>query len=270
MSHLNHDEFVLSYYAEPGLGTDRAEHLATCEACRGELARLAAVLDRVTPAEVPEPAEDYEARTWDRLQWRMRGERKRAAWPKWIAAAAVVALAFVTGLLWQRSSGVVEPSRVASTTTASTSVPAPAAPATTNPAATVVDSPARRLENSTRVLLVVVGEHMDESERILVELTNLPADGDTDITAERERAADLVASNRLYRASALERGEESVATLLDELEPVLLQIAHADSSLSADELRRIQKRVEAKGLVFKLRVVRADVNRDARTPSTNI
>jgi hypothetical protein len=50
-----------------------------------------------------------------------------------------------------------------------------------------------------------------------------------------------------------------VATLLDELEPVLMQIAHAPSQASADELRAIQKRVEAKGLVFKLRVVRADV-----------
>jgi hypothetical protein len=38
-----------------------------------------------------------------------------------------------------------------------------------------------------------------------------------------------------------------------------MQIAHAPEDVSADELRRIQKRVEAKGLVFKLRVVRNDV-----------
>jgi hypothetical protein len=54
-----------------------------------------------------------------------------------------------------------------------------------------------------------------------------------------------------------------VATLLDELEPVLMQIAHSPSRLSADELRSIQKRVEKKGLVFKLRVVRADVRATA-------
>jgi hypothetical protein len=255
MSHLNHDEFVLSYYGEPDLGTDRTEHLAHCEECRAELARLAAVLDQVTPVEVPEPGDDYEARTWDRLQWRLRGEqRKRGGWMTWIAAAAVLALAFVTGLLWNRRD-----------TSVTTAVKA------TTPAATPVAATAAQQQASRdRVLLVVVGEHMDQSERILVELTNLTPEGTIDITAERERAEDLLASNRLYRTSALERGEESVATLLDELEPVLLQIAHADSSLTADELRRIQKRVEAKGLVFKLRVVRADVNRDARTPSTNI
>ncbi|HJQ37014.1 MAG TPA: hypothetical protein VKB93_07740, partial [Thermoanaerobaculia bacterium] len=52
---------------------------------------------------------------------------------------------------------------------------------------------------------------------------------------------------------------ESVATLLDDLEPVLMQIAHAPTQMSEKELRSIQKRVEAKGLVLKLRVVRASV-----------
>ena len=257
MSHLNHDEFVLSYYREPGLGTDRAQHLEQCDECRAELARLAAVLDQVTPAEVPEPGDDYESRTWDRLQWRLRGEpRRRGGLTGWIAVAATVAIAFLAGVLWKSSSRRVDESaRVASNK-----------PSSATPVATAAQQQASR----DRVLLVVVGEHMDQSERILVELTNLTPEGTIDITAERERAEDLLASNRLYRTSALERGEESVATLLDELEPVLLQIAHADSSLTADELRRIQKRVEAKGLVFKLRVVRADVNRDARTPSTDI
>jgi hypothetical protein len=50
-----------------------------------------------------------------------------------------------------------------------------------------------------------------------------------------------------------------VATLLDELEPVLLQIAHGPAQMTPDELRKVQKRVETKGLVFKLRVLRADV-----------
>ena len=258
MNHLSHDEFVLSYYGEPALGPDRSEHLRSCDACREELASLSLFLDRVTPVEVEEPAGDYEARTWDRLQWRLRGERRKPpAWTKWLAAAAMIALAFVGGALWKSSRRVVESPSVASTT------------AGTPP----VDPAARTLAESQsrdRVLLVVVGEHMDQSERILVELTNLTPSGNTDITAERGRAQDLLASNRLYRSSALERGEESVATLLDELEPVLLQIAHAPDQVSAKELRAIQKRVEAKGLVFKLRVVRADVDRDTASRSTNI
>jgi len=259
MTHLSHDEFVLAYYGEPDLGPGRRDHLQECEECRSGLASLSVFLDRMTPIEVKEPPDGYEARTWDRLQWRLRGERKtRGVWKNWVAAAAMLALAFLGGVLWKSSRRqAVESPAVA---TATTGTPTPFA-----------DSPARRLEDSTRVLLVVVGEHMDQSERVLVELANLTADGDTDITAERDRAQDLLASNRLYRGSALDRGEESVATLLDELEPVLMQIAHAPDQVSAEELRAIQKRVEAKGLVFKLRVVRADVHREAiAARSTNI
>lgn len=254
MNHLNQDELVLSYYGEPDLDAGRRAHLEACEECRAALATLAAVLDRVTPAEAPEPGEDYEARTWDRLQWRMRGERrKRASWTKWVAAAAVIAAAFFGGLLMNRRAAV--PTQIAA--------------ATTQPATARTSTATQQQASRDRVLLVVVGEHMSQSERILVELANLSAEGQTDITAERDRAQDLLASNRLYRTSALDRGEESVATLLDELEPVLLQLAHAPDQVSSEELRSMQKRVEAKGLVFKLRVVRADVHRDAGTSTRN-
>lgn len=256
MSHLSQEEFVLSYYGEPELAADRSEHLAHCDTCIAELAGLASVLDRVTPVEVPDPGDDYEARVWDRLQWRLRGEKKRdpIKWVKAALIAATVAIAFLAGLLWAPGRRVDEPTSVATNTTTNTTTPL---------------AGSKTGADSTRILLVVVGEHFDQSERVLVELTNLTPDGKTDITTERERAEELLASNRLYRRTALDRGEEDVATLLDELEPVLLQIAHAPAEIGAEELRSMQKRVETKGLVFKLRVVRADVHRNAVT-STNI
>lgn len=258
MNHLTHEEFVLSYYGEPGLGDDRPAHLDTCEACRHELAALAAVLDRVTPLEVPEPAGDYESRVWDRLQWRLRGERRKSSgWMKWAAVAAMLAVAFVGGLLWNRRGE--GPAQVATTTSP-------------RPATTVGQRQQQQQQARDRILLVVVGEHFDQSERVLVELTNLDPEESTDIGGARARAEELLASNRLYRSSATDRGEGDVATLLDELEPVLMQIAHASDDMSADELRSIQKRVETKGLVFKLRVVKADVHRTTRVaaPSTSI
>ena len=52
---------------------------------------------------------------------------------------------------------------------------------------------------------------------------------------------------------------------------MLLQIAHAPEDVSGDELRRIQKRVEAKGLVFKLRVLRNDVQTTTpKLPQPNV
>jgi hypothetical protein len=242
--HLDQDEFVLAYYDEPGIAAQR-EHLAACGECRAELGRLASVLDKVMPGAVPEPAADYEARVWDRMAWRLRGERKAAARgsvTKWLAAAAVLALAFIGGLFWNRSNS--GPVQIANQ-------PSPTALAQPTASSTQ--------QQRDRILLVVVGDHFDDSERMLVELTNLtPTDG-IDVSAEQQRAEELLASNRLYRRTALDRGEDRVATLLDELEPVLMQIAHGPSQMTPDELRKVQKRVETKGLVFKLRVLRADV-----------
>lgn len=242
MNHLTQEDIVAAYYGEPG----SEEHLRTCADCQADLARLATVLDRVTAPEVPEPADDYETRVWERLRWRMRVEEKRekkTGWMKWTAVAAVTLLAFIGGLLWKRE--VAPVSQQARSTTQQPDNP-------TTPASS-------SQQQRDRVLLVVVNDHFDRSERVLVELTNItPTDGNIDIGAERAVAEELLTSNRLYRRTALDRGEESVATLLDELEPILLQIAHAPEDMPADELRRIQKRVEAKGLVFKLRVLRND------------
>jgi hypothetical protein len=256
MRHLTQEETVMAYYGE------RFEHLEGCDECRAELARIAELLDRVEAPEVPEPDADYESRVWQRLSWRLRGEKKRVKrneWLRWGAVAAVVAIAFVAGLLWKRgestSRQVVE--------------------STSNPSPNRTVSTTRRPEDSStqqqrdRILLVVISDHFDESERVLVELSNLKPEEGNDIGPERDRAEALLASNRLYRRTALDRGQEHVATLLDDLEPVLLQIAHSPSQVSASELRAIQKRVEAKGLVLKLRVVRSNVKSAAHIQQPN-
>jgi hypothetical protein len=246
-NHLTQEEFILAYYDEPDA---RRDHLDACEECRAELARLANVLNQVTPIEAPEPADDYEARVWDRLSWRLRGERKRTSreWTKWIAAAAMLAFAFIGGLLWNRR--YTGPVQIANR------------PSTTGAAQPVATTQQQR----DRILLVVVGDHLDSSERMLLELTNLSTKTDVDVTTEQQRAEELLASNRLYRRTALDRGEDRVATLLDELEPVLMQIAHGPTQLTPEELQKVQKRVETKELVFKLRVLRADVRATAVPP----
>lgn len=252
-THFTQDDFVLAYYDE-ALPAAQREHLTGCGECRAELARLANVLDRVTPDEIPEPDEHYEARVWDRLAWRLRSERKpaRGSFTKWLAAAAMLAVAFLGGLLWNRSnSGPVHIANASSTGTQEV-----------QPAGSVTQQQSTQQQRD-RILLVVVGDHLDDSERMLIELTNLTAKDDTDVSTEQKRAEELLASNRLYRRTALDRGEDRVATLLDELEPVLLQIAHGPSQLTPEELRKVQKRVETKGLVFKLRVLRADVRATA-------
>lgn len=253
MRHLTQEELIVCYYDEP----ERAQyvgHLADCEECQTELGRIAQLLDRVPVLEVPEPEADYEQRVWQRLSWRLRGEKKRdRMWTRWAAIAAVATIAFIGGLLMRREARrpLDEQTQIANRATQQPG----------NSATQVAQQQQQQVRD--RILFVFVGDHFDQSERILVELTNLPASGDIDISNERERAGALLASNRLYRRTAQDRGEEKVATLLDELEPVLMQIAHAPADVSSEEIRKLQQRVEEKGLVLKLRVVRADVRATA-------
>ena len=251
-THLTNDEFVLAYYGEPALGSRRA-HLEACGTCTTELAKLTEVLDQVTPSAIPEPEADYEQRVWQRLSWRLPSERKRlraASVIRWSAIAAAATIIFVTTALFMRRDAAVPEAIVA----------------TGGPTRSASEVARAEEQTRDRILFVVVSDHFDESERMLIELTNRDPETDPDLSSERGRAEELLVSNRLYRQTARDRGEEQVARLLDELEPVLMQIAHTPSQVTAEEVRAIQDRVEAKGLVFKLRVVKTDVRANTVPP----
>lgn len=261
MNHLSHEDLILAYYGDPAAANAR-DHAESCDTCRAELASIAAVLDRVPIEPAPNPGDDYEARVWQRLQWRLRGEKikeRRIApkWMAWTAAAAMAGAAVCTGVVWapRKDGKVRQEARIE----------------TTGAAQPVNNTPRNAAPGRDRILLVVVGDHFDESERVLVELANLtPSDG-LDLRSERARAEGLLASNRLYRTTASERGEDQVATVLSDLEPVLLQLAHSPDEVSADELRSIQKRIESRGLVFKLRVAKTGARENAKAlPKTTI
>jgi hypothetical protein len=116
-----------------------------------------------------------------------------------------------------------------------------------------------------RVVLAALGDHLDRTERTLTEIVNA-GDGDrVDISAEQAWARDLLDANRLYRQSARGATPPALSQVLDELEPVLLDIVHSPSVLSADEFQALRSRIEDRSLVFKLRVTGADVRARQRT-----
>jgi hypothetical protein len=139
------------------------------------------------------------------------------------------AIAFFAGHLWRERS---------------VTVPSPAA------ATAAGAAPAGAPE---RVLLVVLSDHLATSERMLTEVAN--ADPKAPLPLER-RAEELVTANRIYRQAADSSGDARVAALLADLEPILLEIARASS---ADQVTHLQKRIESKGLLFKVRVLNAQV-----------
>ena len=94
---------------------------------------------------------------------------------------------------------------------------------------------------------------------VLVELSNAQPNKPLDISAEQERAGDLVSESRLYRQTAQHTGNTAVASVLDDLDRVLMDIANGPSKISPAELEKLHRRLEAEGILFKIRVLGSDV-----------
>jgi len=246
MQHLNEGQLVAHYYHDDDAPAAAESHLAECTECRLQYETIRRVLTLVTDAPVPERGDHYADEVWTRLRWKLGAKKRRARWTSLAAAAAVLAIAFFAGIWWHSRVGqtfVSVPMQTASTGQARMPVPQ---------------------EQRDRVLLVVVSDHLESSERMLAELAN--ADPKEKFDLSNDRAADLVASNRMYRQTAASRGDQRIASLLSDLEPILAELAHAGKTLTPGELASIQKRIESKQLLFKVRIVSANTGSGGDSP----
>jgi len=233
-AHLSEDELVLHHYGESADAAAAEAHLLGCAECRTSHEALRRILAAVSSSEVPERGADYGQRVWQRLQPRLLESRPRARVLPFVkrfaplgAIAASVVVAFLLGRASrERELLVAQP----------------------------ISQPARE-----RILLVAVGEHLERSQMVLIELQNSGADGSADISAERHWAQELVPANRLYRQAALRAGETGVASVLEDLERVLLEIAMSPDRLAQPGLEEIQRRIESQGILFKVRVIGSQV-----------
>jgi hypothetical protein len=116
------------------------------------------------------------------------------------------------------------------------------------------------------VLLVAVGEHLERSEAVLLELVHGGGEGrDEDVSVEQARLSDLLPANRLFRQAASRTGEPAVSGVLDELERVLLDVRHGPSRLTAAESAALARRIETDGVLFKVRILGARLRDRAET-----
>ncbi|MBZ5536353.1 MAG: hypothetical protein LAO31_10395 [Acidobacteriia bacterium] len=240
MKHLTEEQIILYYYRDlAGKATVEA-HLALCGECRRQLEDVRATLDTVGSSTVPDRAENYGAEVWTRLRPRLE-RPPRMDWmaliqPRRLAALATVAallvVAFLTGRYWPR-------------------------PEVSPPLAISAQA-------QDRIFLLAVGEHLDRSQSVLLELLNTPSGGPVDISSEQQRAEDLVAANRIYRQTATRAGEPGIANVLDDLERVLLEVARGPSELSAADLEEVRQRIENQGILFKVRVTDSTVHERER------
>jgi anti-sigma factor RsiW len=241
--HLNQEDLVLHYYGELDAGEEAqaASHLGECRACHASYTKLQRVLATIDAAPAPELTDGFERSVWARLEPELA---RRRGWVPWLesssgrllAAAAILTLlagAFFAGRVTHR---------------------APRGAGGEIAAA----SPFRE-----RVLLADLGEHLDRSQMMLIELVS--GDVDLDVRAERERAEQLVSANRLYRQTAAATGNAALADVLDELERVLIDVAAHPDAWSASDRDEVRDRIDTKGLLFKVRVLSSDVRERQKT-----
>jgi len=109
---------------------------------------------------------------------------------------------------------------------------------------------------------VAVGDHLERSQMLLVEIMNADSDakGTLDFSDEQQQARDLLDANHLYRLSAQHVGDPQVARVLDDLGRVLAEIANGPTELSPGDLKEIRSRIQSQELLFKIKVVGSEVD----------
>lgn len=231
------EELVLYHYGEAADPAALAARLdASPEAARRyqELRRVLAAADREWAAAAPRPG--YEAELWRRLRPRLDHRAPGRLLPatsrfvartrRWLPAAAAALVLLAAGYLAGRLAPGTQPA----------------------------PPPPLSAEARQRLLVGTLAEHLERSERLFTELDNLAAGEPAALAGEREAARELLADNRLYRSAAEHGGREGIATLLSELEPVLIELAHLPAEPSGSEVALLRRSIEARGLLFKTRV----------------
>ena len=242
MNHLSEEQIVLHYYGDAEEAAEVERHLAACPECRAEFGRVQSMLKQIEPLEVPEPAAGFEEKIWLNLRDRLpeKGSffrRLLGSQQKWALAGAIVvllAMAFLAGRFWPRPGQIAQQP-----------------PAQVNP---------------QRVVLVAVGDHLERSQMLLVEIMNADTKGPINFSSEQAEARDLLDSNHLYRVSSQQAGDPQVARLLDQLGRVLAEIANGPAEVSPGDLEQVRHTIQSEGLLFKVRVISSEVNSKVRRP----
>lgn len=247
MKHLTEEQIVLHCYGDAEDGQAIERHMETCAECRTQFEEVKSLLKEIPPTPVPEPPAYLEQRVWLNLRDRLP-EQPSSAWrrlfaPSWAMAGIVAVLviaAFLAGRFWPHVHDE---------------------DGQKNPEVAQV--------NPQRVVLLAVGDHLERSQMLLIEIMNGDSNDPNDLRSRQELARNLLDDNRLYRQSSQRTGDPEVARVLDDLERVLVELANAPRDLSATNVVEVRKRIQSQDLLFKIHVLGAKISRPKSAPNAS-
>ena len=251
MKHLTEDELIAHALTESeSNGTDKAkvkveEHLAACAECANSYLALLSDLAAMKPAATPDRDESYGYRVWQSIAPSLAAYRVgnwgwwRRIWPGaalWkglgyaAACALLVVCAFFAGRQWERWK---------------------------QPPAAKVEH--QLPQTKQPFVVVVLDEHLDRSERFLVQLKHADVDSPAMASPIRDEARSLLAANKVCREKAAKRSDPELTTALDHLDRLLAEAANEPGGLNAGSIAKLQDEMNSDGLLFEVRVLRSRI-----------
>jgi hypothetical protein len=246
MMHLTDEEMIGQTYGESESTAAVEQHLAACRACAqnfAELRRDLAALDRV---QAPARDERYGEQVWasispslpvygqERPRWWSAGWSTNP-WFKGLgyalATALLVSCAFYAGQVWEQHH------HPGMTAVRQTPAPPPKQP----------------------IVVVVLDDHLDRSERFLVELKHADLDSAATDSPMRDEARSLLAANRVCRKNAAQADDPELNTALNHLDSLLAEAANEPGGLNAQNITKLQDEMNSDGVLFEVRVLRSRI-----------
>jgi len=235
MKHLTEEEMIEGAYGE---GTrDAGMHLQECAACSRSFAELRSDLSDLDRMEPPERADAYGTHVWRAIESSLTAYApRRRTWfniglMRGLSYAAACALlvggAFYAGMHWEHW--------------------------TQKPATAQIGQP----KPKQPIVLVVLGDHLDRSERLLVELKHVDAENEAMMPPLRDEARSLLEANHVCRKKAEESGDTELKSALDRLDHLLTEMANQPGGLDAAAIERLKHEMNSDGLLFEVRVLRS-------------
>jgi hypothetical protein len=243
MTHPSEEELIAQAYGEGDTAAVK-RHLEECAECSNTYNALQSDLAEMRFAEPPARDAFYGETVWASLsdslpayesgKWNwLRGGLWRGL--SYAAACALLVACFIGGRLWER--------RHAQTTA--------------KISGQQKQQQVAHVSQPGRVVVVVLSDHLDRLERLLVELKHADAGSIAMASPLRDQARGMLAANRICRQNARQQDDPALATALDRLDHLLEQLANKPGGLNVATLAHLQNEANADGLLFKVRVLRS-------------
>lgn len=246
MKHLTDEEMIGQIYGENENTAAVERHLGSCSECAASFAELQRDLAEVDRMVAPARDAHYGERVWAAIAplLPVYALKKQHRWwssglssglmrgLSYVAAGALlVACGFYAGRMWT-----------------------PKQP----PVAITHDQP-KPAQPKQPIVVVVLDDHLDRSERFLVELKHADLDPASLASPMRDEAKSLLAANRVCRKNAAQSDDKELTTALDHLDSLLAEAADEPGGLNAENIAKLQEKMNSEGVLFEVRVLRSRI-----------